>query len=216
MNQARLLTADQIRALLIELGHRLEERGISARLFLVGGAAMALAFNTRRSTRDLDGVFEPKAEVYAEAAAMAEEYGLTPGWLNDGVKGLLPDKIAAEVGSHFNSPGISVGVASAEYLFAMKSVAAREEADAEDLRLLAAHLGLTDAEEALDLVERYFSPNRLHPNSQLFVESIFDNDTPIIDAPSEPVRRQPIGTGRVKPYRRKDGTVVKGHRRRRP
>ena len=121
-----LLDAERIRGLLTELGRRLHARGITARIFLVGGAAMALAYNARRATRDLDGVFEPKTEIYAEAALMADEAGLPPDWLNDGVKGLLPDRSPVEIGSHFDSEGISVGVASAEYLFAMKAFAAEK------------------------------------------------------------------------------------------
>lgn len=214
MNHGNLLSADEIRELLSELGRRLNERGISAQLFLVGGAAMALEFNSRRSTRDLDGVFEPKAEVYAEAAAMAEELGLPPDWLNDGVKGLLPDRSAAEVGNRFESPGISVGIASAEYLFAMKAVAAREDADADDLRILAEYIGVTNTEDALDLVERYFSPQRLLPTTQFFVEVIFEDHIASVDLPSEPSRGRRQGDGRVKPYRRSDGTQVRGHYRR--
>ena len=33
-------------------------------MFLVGGAAMVLAYNRNRSTRDLDAVFEPKTAVH--------------------------------------------------------------------------------------------------------------------------------------------------------
>lgn len=168
-----LLDADQIRDLLTELGRRLHARGITARIFLVGGAAMALAYNTRRATRDLDGVFEPKTEIYAEASLMAGEAGLPPDWLNDGVKGLLLDRSAAEIGSHFDAEGISVGVASAEYLFAMKAFAAREEVDTEDLRFLAQHLGLRNAREAIDLVERFYTPHRLKPVTQYLIEDLF-------------------------------------------
>lgn len=217
MSGSGLLGADQIRELLADLGRRLDDRGLSAQLFRVGGAVMALALNTRRLTRDLDAVFEPKSEVYNEAAAMAVERGLPPDWLNDGVKGLLPDRTAAEVGIRFDSPGISVGVASAEYLFAMKAAAAREEADADDLKVLAAYLGLGSADEALDLVERYFSPHRLKPNSQLFVEAVFDVENPGSSA-TEPGDESPAvrdsATKRVKPYTRSDGTFVRGHRRR--
>lgn len=168
-----LLDADRIRDLLVELGRRLHARGITARIFLVGGAAMALAYNSRRATRDLDGVFEPKTEIYREAALMADEAGLPPDWLNEGVKGLLPDRSAAEVGSYFDSEGISVGVASAEYLFAMKAFAAREEVDADDLRFLALHLGLRDTREAVDLVERFYAPHRLKPVTQYLLEDLF-------------------------------------------
>lgn len=168
-----LLDADGIRELLRELGRRLHARGITARIFLVGGAAMALAYDTRRTTRDIDGVFEPKTEVYAEAALMADEAGLPPDWLNDGVKGLLPDQSVPEVGAHFDSVGISVEVASAQYLFAMKAFAAREEVDADDLRFLARHLGLSDARTAIDLVERFYTPYRLRPVTQYLLEDVF-------------------------------------------
>lgn len=168
-----LLDADRIRDLLAELGRRLHARGITARIFLVGGEAMVLAYNSRRATRDLDGVFEPKTEIYIEAALMAGDAGLPPDWLDDGVKGLLPDRSAAEVGSHFDSEGISVAVASAEYLFAMKAFAAREEVDTDDLRFLARHLGLRNAHEAVQLVERFYAPHRLKPVTQYLLEDLF-------------------------------------------
>lgn len=170
-----LLDAEQIRGLLNELGGRLAARGLSAQLFLVGGAVIALAFNTRRATRDLDAIFEPKSEVYAEAAALAAERGLPGDWLNDGVKGLLPDRAGAEIGTRFEAPGISVGIASAEYLFAMKASAARGAADFDDLRFLADYLGLRTATAALDLVERYYSPERLRPTTPLMIEDLFAN-----------------------------------------
>lgn len=168
-----LLEAEQIRQLLVELGDRMDARGMSARVFLVGGAAMALAFNTRRVTRDLDAVFEPKTIVYAEAAAIATGRGIPDDWLNDAVKAFLPDKVQPEAGAYFEAPGIAVEVASADYLFAMKACAARGEADTEDLRFLAAHLGLLTAGDALDLVERYFSPHRLRPTTQLLLDDLF-------------------------------------------
>lgn len=56
-------------------------------MYIVGGAAIALAYDKRRSTRDRDAVFEPKAVIYEAAAAVAERLGLPPGWLNDAVKG---------------------------------------------------------------------------------------------------------------------------------
>lgn len=169
-----LLRSDEIRELLIALGARLDRRGIEARLFLVDGAAMALAFARRRVTRDLDAVFEPKSEIYEEAAALARERGLPEGWLNDGVKGLLPDKAAPVEGqASFVAPGIRVGVASAEYLFAMKAAAARQETDGEDLRVLASALGLKNAREALDLVDRFYGPDRLTMKTQLIIEDLF-------------------------------------------
>ena len=178
-----LLDDGKIRELLTELGARLEAQGLSARIFLVGGAAMALAINARRSTRDLDGVFEPKSAIYSEVAKMAEEHGLPPDWLNDSVKGLLPDKVGTEVGAHLDAPGISVEIASAEYLFAMKAKAAREGVDTDDLKTLARHLKLGGAEEAIALVERFYSPYHLKPVTRYLLEDLFQPDDGAPDPP---------------------------------
>jgi hypothetical protein len=90
-NDGPLLGQDRIRALLIELGHRCAASGLSVDMFLVGGGAIALAYSNDRATRDIDAVFEPKMRVYEVARMMADEFELPQDWLNDGVKGLLPD-----------------------------------------------------------------------------------------------------------------------------
>lgn len=168
-----LFGVDRIRDLLIELGRRLDERGIEARLFVVGGAAMALAYGRDRVTRDIDAVFVPKTEVYAEAARMARDLGIPEDWLNDGVEGLMPDRAQPVEGStSFTTAGLHVGVASAEYLYAMKAQAARQEADADDLRHLVDLLGLRSVDEALDLVEHFYDPVRLRANTKLLLEDI--------------------------------------------
>jgi predicted nucleotidyltransferase len=66
-----------------KLGDRLARRGVVADIYVVGGAAMALAYDARRSTRDIDAVFEPHGIVLDEARALAQELGLPPWWLNE-------------------------------------------------------------------------------------------------------------------------------------
>ena len=60
--RARILTALQA------LGDELTRQGVRGQIFIVGGAAMALAYSTRRVTRDIDAVFEPKTSIYTAAA----------------------------------------------------------------------------------------------------------------------------------------------------
>lgn len=62
------LGRDEIRALLDDLSGELAARGARAELFLVGGAALAVAYDATRATRDLDAVFMP-TEVVRQAAA---------------------------------------------------------------------------------------------------------------------------------------------------
>lgn len=64
---AESLGRDDLLVLLEEVSRDLESRGIRGDLFVVGGAAMALAYSTRRFTRDVDAVFEPKSAIYAAA-----------------------------------------------------------------------------------------------------------------------------------------------------
>ena len=47
---------DDIESALRELAEELDERGIVARIYLVGGAAMVLAYQSRFSTDDVDSV----------------------------------------------------------------------------------------------------------------------------------------------------------------
>lgn len=51
---------------------------------------MAMAYDTRRSTSDVDAVFVPTIEVRAAARRVAERLDLDADWLNDGAKAFVP------------------------------------------------------------------------------------------------------------------------------
>jgi hypothetical protein len=162
---------DEIIEALTALAAELERRGVSAEMYVVGGAAIALAFDERRATRDIDAVFEPKGIVYEAAASVAEEHDLPAGWLNDAVKGFLAgdDPAAAPV---LDLPGLRCLTASPETLLALKVLAHRVGEDEDDLRLLARELGLERADQVLAVAERTFG-DRLDPAARFFVEQIF-------------------------------------------
>jgi len=80
---------EEIIEALTALAHRLHRRGVHGEMYVVGGAAIALAYSARRSTRDVDAVFESKMAIYQAAGEVADELGLPAGWLNDAVKGFL-------------------------------------------------------------------------------------------------------------------------------
>jgi hypothetical protein len=164
---------DQIVDLLTDLGRELDQRGIRGDLFVVGGAAMALAFNTRRARRDVEGVFEPKAEVYEAARRIAAERGIEPDWLNDAVKGLLPGN-DPHARALLDLPGLRVSVPSARYLLALKVSAARVDRDADDIRTLAQLCGVSTADEVLTLTEEVMGgPRGLLPKAQFLIEEMF-------------------------------------------
>jgi hypothetical protein len=171
-----VLSSEEIRSLLTELGAELEVDGVRGELFVVGGAAMALAYNTRRSTRDVGAVFEPKQVVYRAARRVAARHDdLAEDWLNDAVKGyLLGDDPDATV--LFDHPGVRVRVASPRYLFTMKVAAARVERDADDLAALYRLSGFESAAQALDFVEHAYPHLHLQPKAAYLLEELAAED----------------------------------------
>jgi hypothetical protein len=65
------------------LGDRLARRGVVADIYVFGGVAMALAYDLRRATRDVDAVFKPHGNVLEEARAVGAKMGLPNWWLNE-------------------------------------------------------------------------------------------------------------------------------------
>jgi hypothetical protein len=123
-----LLERQELMNALDALDSDLAHRGIKAKIFIVGGAAMSIAYDARRSTSDVDAVFVPVDEVRAAAARVAEQLGLEPEWLNEGVKGFLPGEDPDRIGV-FEGTSVSVTAASPRFLLAMKLLASRVERD---------------------------------------------------------------------------------------
>lgn len=179
----RDLDADTIKDLLTELGARLHAKGFEAQFYVVGGAAMLLAYGRETMTRDIDAIFEPKAVVYQEARAMAAEHDwLDDGWLNDavlndGVKGFVrgPDPDVPQV--VLAAAGISVQVASPRRLLAMKVAAARIGRDVEDIVLLAREVGARSIEEVLDIASAEYG-DLLEVRSRFVVMEALDGILP--------------------------------------
>ena len=154
------------------LGDRLVARGVIGDLYIFGGAAMALAYDARRSTRDIDAVLQPHGIVLDEAKIVADELGLPPWWLNEqGSVYVAPggDTAAPRV---FDHPGLRVSAASPEHLLAMKVLAARRR-DADDIRFLVEHLHLTTADEVLALCADIFVDEDVPPRARLVLDDIF-------------------------------------------
>jgi hypothetical protein len=169
--RARILQALQA------LGEELTREGVRAQVFIVGGAAMALAYSTRRVTRDIDAVFEPKQTVYTAAAKVAAELGLPENWLNDGVKGFMPgpDEAPRPVPA---IEGIEVTTASPRYLLAMKLMAMRFGEDDEDIEILLRECDIRDAERALDVLTQIYPAKDPPAKTRFFLEELLGRADP--------------------------------------
>ena len=102
------------------LGERLVRRGVVADVFVVGGAAMALAYDAARVTRDVDAVFMPHGIVLG-ARKVADDLGLPYWWLNEQASVYISGKEDASRRRVFDHPGLRVMAASPARVFAMKA-----------------------------------------------------------------------------------------------
>ncbi|GLK19013.1 DUF6036 family nucleotidyltransferase [Herbiconiux flava] len=155
MSASRLFTADELRALLDELGERIKRRGQSVDAYLVGGAAMAIGLGSRRSTEDIDGVFRPAGVVEEEARLMARDHGLPEHWINQRAFAFMNFEMEDAEASSLEIDGMSIRLASPRFLLAMKMAAGRLK-DRDDIVALIRHLGITDPDEIVDLAFEIF------------------------------------------------------------
>lgn len=184
------LNADRLTGLFDELSGRLAQAGEHAQLFVVGGAAMALAYDGTRVTRDVDALFEPTGAVRQAAADMSAAHGLEPDWLNDAVKGFLPGD-AQDTRTVFESEHLLVQVPSPEYLLAMKMHAARDDRDLDDAATLFNAAGLTTADQGRELLERTYPDTLLLPRHQYLPDEVAARAASHREDPSHPTGSTP-------------------------
>jgi len=140
----------QIQHLLNLLEAELKRRGVIATMYVVGGAAIALAHSSDRRTRDVDAQFAPEQDVLDAAKAVAEDQGIPPDWLNSNASPWIPPRPTAKA-AHPRRPGLRIEIARPEALLAMKLVASRNR-DISDIKLLAEAIDLRDPTAMADLV----------------------------------------------------------------
>ena len=152
-------------------------------LSIYGGAALALVFDLRTSTRDVDAVVRGSPDFLRIAAAqVALEEQWPADWLNDGVKGFVSDKEQMRPLEGFTATpeaggGLRVFTPAPQYLFAMKCMAMRADGvegshDISDIDALADLAQVKDAEDALDLVEAFYPASRIPAKVKFGVEEI--------------------------------------------
>lgn len=207
---------EQIRALLREVGMELSKRKQSATIYVVGGAAMALLFDARRLTRDVDAAFKQGRESLEPVVAMvADRHGLPHDWLNSRAAAFVssePDVDASEL----TFPGLRVLLASPEHLIAMKLRALRPQ-DAVDLDTLFRDQRIEAPEQAAAICERLFDESSIGydgpEESLLSAQLVFDR----AEKAGRPISPAPVSSAGqvwVSPHLRR-GRLVQGHWRRR-
>jgi hypothetical protein len=149
------MSRDVVLELLHELAARLRARGVSAGIRLVGGAALAIAYYDRRATFDIDAEFSPAEPVLRVVAELAAERNLPPDWLNNNARAYIPFVGADEWVEVFSDGAVTVSVARAHMLLAMKLAANRGRRDNDDIAALLDICGITSVDQAQEVYEAY-------------------------------------------------------------
>lgn len=168
-----MLSAARIRELFGALDQELARRSVVGEIGLLGGAVMCLVFRAREATRDVDAIFAPTREIREAARAVARARGLPGDWLNDAAKGFVlssPPRMQV-----LELPNLRVWAPTAEYLLAMKCVAARYDThDADDVAFLIRRLGLVSPDEVFERITRYYPRERVPARTRFLVEELLE------------------------------------------
>jgi hypothetical protein len=140
------MDVDQLRIALQALADALSDRGVAARIVIVGGSALLLGERLHRATQDVDVVAasvdagplrrqqELPQELVEAALDVARALDLDPDWLNAGALGvighLLPEGFEERLRSESFGAGLTVSVLSRSDLLRLKLFAASDEGPA--------------------------------------------------------------------------------------
>lgn len=113
-----------------EIGSLAKERGIVVDIGVYGGSAIALQWEFRRTTRDVNIVVFGDPEFLREASSLvASRHRWPENWMNDAVKGFLSARqdvrLYMEFPRNAENPGLRVFTPTPEYMLAMKCMAMR-------------------------------------------------------------------------------------------
>lgn len=168
-----MLTADEIRGYLYEMNDLLAEQEVSGEVVLCGGAVMALVYNARKSTKDVDALFAPTAIIRDVAQTVAEAHGLSDDWFNDAAKGFI-DTSRMGFEDVFELSNLRVRRPGDKEMLALKLASAREDSmDADDALFLMGVVGVGSLEEVYEIIEQYIPSPRLTPMASFFAQEIY-------------------------------------------
>ena len=160
--------------LLDELNEKLAEHDVRGEMYVVGGAAMILEYESDRSTTDVDCVVTNGTNrIHQAAAEIAQERpGLGADWLNETASTAhkIPEDPDKESRPSYQGSHLTVRTASPERMLAMKLHAGRPS-DLEDIQQLVKFTRIGSGKEAKRLTEQHF-PHSEVPASR--VKSVDD------------------------------------------
>lgn len=177
------MSPDEINFALNRLGELAVESKMVVDMAVFGGSALAIAFDIRDATKDVDAVFEKEKTFIRKAAlVVAEELNLPDDWINDAVKPYLSaltnqETVLFRSYPSENNVGLRVFIPTPEYMLAMKCIDIRTSPtamDVHDVKKLISICEVENIEQVLNVVTSFYPPERIQPKTIYALEEIFE------------------------------------------
>ena len=134
-----------------ELSQELARRQAQAHVYVIGGDAMALGFDSRRLTFDIEALIrEGHGPVTDAVRTIGRRRGWLETWLNEEAVSAIPRGTDGRAQTVYGDRNLIVTAASAEHMLAMKVRAGRIK-DYDDILFLVDTLAFHSADEVFDL-----------------------------------------------------------------
>lgn len=166
MSEDLLFSRERIEGIIELFLAELNKSGVKGTIHLVGGAALSLYYFDRESTKDIDAGLPDDLRITDVIREIAAREELPVDWINSNASmyfGFPPASFwitKREVG------GITLKVASAELLLAMKVKAARGRRDNEDIVELFRILKIGDWEQIEEIYESVYAQESIPDSSR--------------------------------------------------
>lgn len=126
-----------------------------------------------RRQNDVDAIFEPVKEIRLVAARIADKHDLPIGWLNFGVKMFV---VEHEKQILFDLPCLKIYAPEADYLLAMKVLAARADtSDLSDIEFLLEKLELETVAQVTKIVGEFYPKKVVKPETVFLLEELLES-----------------------------------------
>ncbi len=173
------LNKDELIELLAELSERLKRRKVRASVYIVGGAAMALAFDRGRTTHDIDARIDGGHGALIDAVhEIAHRRGLPTSWLNDQATPKMPLARDTRARTVYATEYLTVTGASGEHILGMKLESGRAF-DQKDVITLVKHLNIQTVEEGTGIHGRLFPHSRKEVRAREMMEVALKEIDPV-------------------------------------
>lgn len=164
------MTVEEIEQYLREVNDEFLLQNVKGEICLYRGAVMCLVFKVRPATKDIDAIFKPVKFIRKAITKIAEKHNLRQDWLNLAVKIFVVNHEKRIV---FDFSHLKVYVPTADYLLAMKILAARADTeDIPDIRFLLKELSLNKISQLEELMQKYYPGKEIKPETMFLLEEI--------------------------------------------